>query len=515
MNKTVIRTSLIWILIIAIGGAVAVYRQHKRQQPAATNAPLATGTATQAAAATAPQSMETPLAPVQLTGEQMQSIGVKTGTVERRLLNDAVRATGTVDINERGISYVQIRFPGYIRKVFANATYEYVRKGEPMFTLYSPELAETEREFLLARQNEKAMSESSVDGVASGAGLLVDAAEQRLRQWNVPENEIARLKQNGTVSEEITVNSPASGYITERNALPNMAVDTSTRLYTIADLANVWVNAQVFQNDLGRVALGETAAVTVDAYPDKTFTGRMEEILPQVDMATRTVRVRLVVNNPGVKLKPGMFVNVELKSAMGRQLVVPTTAVFQTGTSQVVFIDHGNGSLEPRNVVLGAAVGDQTVVLKGLKAGEQIVTSANFLLDSESQLQAESGAQPAAMAAAAQTPTAPAAAIKMELSTNPNPPHSGANTFSVKLSHADGTPVTGAEVTVNLHMPAMPAMDMAAVNTTVKLAAKSGGVYEGAGTLDSGGTWQVTINAKQNGQMVATKQLRINAEGGM
>jgi Cu(I)/Ag(I) efflux system membrane fusion protein/cobalt-zinc-cadmium efflux system membrane fusion protein len=193
--------------------------------------------------------------------------------------------------------------------------------------------------------------------------------------------------------------------------------------------------------------------------------------------------------------------------------VVPTSAIFQTGMKQIVFLDHGNGSLEPKDVVLGPAVGDETVVLKGLKAGEQIVTSANFLLDSESQLQAASGASAATPAAPQQT--APANAIKVEFTTNPDPPHKGANIFSVKLTDGSGSPLSGADVSVNLHMPAMPEMDMAAVNSTVKLAQKSAGAYAGSGTLDSGGTWQVTVDVRQNGQTVATKQLRISAVGGM
>jgi Cu(I)/Ag(I) efflux system membrane fusion protein/cobalt-zinc-cadmium efflux system membrane fusion protein len=511
-----IRTSLFWMAIIAAGIGCVAYRNHTlRVQPQIVdaNAPLAAGPATQPNTAAMDKAMEVPLAPLQLSMEQMQGIGVKTGTVELRQLSDNVRATGTVDINERAISYVQIRFPGYIRKVFANASYQYVRKGEPLFTVYSPDIVATQREYLLARQNQKAMSASSVDGVANGASSLATAAEQRLRQWEIPESEIARLQQSGTTSQELTVSSPVSGYITERVALPNMSADPSMHLYTIADLSSVWVNAQVFQNDIGRVTPGESAAVTVDAYPDKTFTGHIEEILPQVDMATRTVRVRLVVSNPGVKLKPGMFVNVDLKYSLGRQLVVPSSAIFQTGMKQIVFLDHGNGSLEPKNVVLGPIVGDETVVLKGLKVGQQIVTSANFLLDSESQLQAASGA-PAATSAAPQQ-TSPASAIKVEFTSNPNPPHSGANTFSVKLTDGSGRPLSGVDVSVNLYMPAMPEMDMAAISNTVKLKQKSAGAYEGSSTLDSGGAWQVTITAKQNGQTIATKQLRISAVGGM
>jgi Cu(I)/Ag(I) efflux system membrane fusion protein/cobalt-zinc-cadmium efflux system membrane fusion protein len=208
-----------------------------------------------------------------------------------------------------------------------------------------------------------------------------------------------------------------------------------------------------------------------------------------------------------------MFVNVMLKSALGRQLVVPASAVFQTGTRAIVFLDHGNGSIEPKNVVLGPAVGDQVVVLKGLTANQQIVTSANFLIDSESQLQAASGAQP--VAAPASAAPQQAAAMKIDFSSNPNPPHKGQNVFHVAVKDAAGNPVAGAEVTVNLYMPAMPEMGMAAVNVAVKLPQKSAGIYEGSGQLSSGGTFQVTVTVRQNGQTVASKQLRINAEGGM
>jgi Cu(I)/Ag(I) efflux system membrane fusion protein/cobalt-zinc-cadmium efflux system membrane fusion protein len=227
------------------------------------------------------------------------------------------------------------------------------------------------------------------------------------------------------------------------------------------------------------------------------------------------VRVRLAVSNPGVKLKPGMFVNVDLKSALGRQLVVPASAVFQTGTRQLVFVDHGNGSLEPRDVVLGPRVGDDFVVLKGLEAHQQIVTSANFLLDSESQLQAAAGAYAPPPPGVGNATPQQAPAVNVDFATDPNPPHKGANTFRVKLTGANGSPVSGADVTVTFFMPSMPAMGMAAMNVTAKLTQKSDGLYEGQSNLGSGGTWQVTITAQQNGQTIATKQLRVNAEGGM
>ena len=520
MNKYILRTSLFWLVILAVVIGVVAYRSHQPQQSAAYSdgvQPIASGPSPQPATshmdssmAMPSQKMEAPLAPVQLSAEQMQSIGVKTGTAEYKQLSDDIRATGTVDIDERLLSYVQVRFPGYLRKVFADATYQYVRKGEPLFTIYSPDLVATQQEYLLARQNQKFMSTSSIEGVASGAASLSSAAEQRLQQWDIPASEIAKLKETGKAIQALTINSPVSGYITERNALPNMYAEPATRLYTVADLSRVWVNAQVFQNDIGRLKPGDTAAITVDAYPDRTFSGRIEDILPQVDMTTRTVKVRLAIGNPGIKLKPGMFVNVDLKSALGRQLVVPVVAVFQTGTRQIVFIDHGSGSLEPKDVVLGPRVGDDVVILKGLEAHQQIVTSANFLLDSESQLQAAAGSY---------TPPAPAAqqssTVNVDFTTDPNPPHRGSNTFRVKLTNANGSAITGADVSVTFFMPSMPAMGMAAMNATTKLLPKSAGLYEGQGNLDTGGTWQVTVTVQQNGRTLATKLLHMNAEGGM
>ncbi len=520
MNKYVIRTSVFWLLILAviIGG---FYRSHQHPIFSATaNEPVASGPASKAGSAemVAPK-MEAPLVPVQLSAQQIQYIGMKTGTVEYQQLSDDVRATGTVDIDERLMSFVQVRFPGYIRKVFANATYQYVKKGEPLFTIYSPDLVATQQEYLIARQNQSTARSSSVDGVATGAAALTDAAERRLQQWEIPESAIAKLKETGKASADITVTSSVSGYITERNALPHMYVEPATRLYTIADLSRVWVTAQVFQNDIGRLKPGDTAEITVDAYPERTFSGHIEDIVPQVDLTTRTVRVRIAVNNPGVRLKPGMFVNVDVKSALGRQLVVPASAVFQTGTRQLVFLDHGNGNLEPKDVVLGPRSGDYLVVLKGVAVHDPIVTSANFLIDSESQLQAASGSPapmlPGGSDVTTQEKAQPAAAVNIDFATDPTPPHRGANTFLVKLTGANGIPVTGAEVTVKCYMAAMPAMGMAALSTSLKLQQRSSGRYEGTGVLDSGGTWQLTITVQQNGKIIATKQLRVVAEGGM
>ena len=220
-----------------------------------------------------PASTEAPLVPVQISPQRLQTIGVKTGTVERKSVADEILTTGNVAVDETRLAYVQVRFSGYIQKVFADATYQYVRKGQPLFTIYSPDLVATEREYLVAKQNQQQVAQSTVQGVAFSAASLLDASAERLKQWGVPQKEIARLESTGQVQQELEVDSPVSGYITERNALPSVAVQPEMRLYTIADLSTVWVQAQVFQNDLERIRVGAPATLTVNTYPGQDFHG--------------------------------------------------------------------------------------------------------------------------------------------------------------------------------------------------------------------------------------------------
>jgi Cu(I)/Ag(I) efflux system membrane fusion protein/cobalt-zinc-cadmium efflux system membrane fusion protein len=527
MNKYVLRTSLVWLAVLVCVAAAYLYRSRKQHPaPSADIQPVAAGPAvsqevpavsqegTQTSNASA--SSEAALSPVQLSPERLQSIGVETGTVEWKQVTDDIRATGTVDIDERLISYVQVRFSGYVRTVFANAMYQYVKKGEPLFTIYSPDLVATQSEYLLARRNESLLSSSSVDGVAAGATALTTAAEARLRQWNISDTDLAKLRETGQPVSDQAIEAPVSGYITERNALPNLYVEPATRLYAIADLSRIWVYAQVFQDDVGRLKASDPARITVDAYPERTFHGRIESILPQIDLATRTARVRVEISNPDLKLKPGMFVNVDLKTNAGRHLVVPSSAVLQSGTRQIAFVDEGGGRLIPKDVVIGPHVGDQVVILQGLSAGQRIVTSANFLIDSESQLQAAAGSYVPPPPGAGAVPTQPQASqVNIEFTTDPNPPRKGNNIFRVSLTGSDGKPIDAADVSVTFFMPAMPAMAMAAMTTTAKLASQGHGMYQGSGVLQSGGVWQVTITVQKNGQTLAAKQIRLSATGGM
>jgi membrane fusion protein, copper/silver efflux system len=479
---------------------------------------VAESSAASPAASPAATVRDIPLTPVQLTPERMQSIGVKLGTAEIQRVSDEIRAAGNVEIDERRVAYVQTRFPGWIRNVYADASYQFIRKGDPLFTIYSPDLVTTQQEYLLARKNAEAVQSSSVSGVASGSQSLLAATRQRLEQWEVPASEIQKLESTGKVITDLTFNSPVTGYITERAALPNMYVQPETKLYTVADLSSVWVSAQAFQSDLGRIKPGDPAVVTVDAYPGQTFSGRIFDILPQVDMTTRTARVRVALLNPGLKLKPGMYVNAALHVPLGRQLVVPSSAVLHAGLRQLVFVSRGEGVFDPREVQTSGQAGDKAIIIKGLKAGEPIVISAAFLIDSESQLQAAAGGfvppPPGAGAAAAMNQTA-ATQARLELTTQPDPPRKGKNVFRVKLTDDAGSPIPGAQVNVTFFMPAMSAMGMAAMKTSLDLADKGDGLYEGSGELGSGGTWQVTLTAQRNGRVVGARHFTLNAEGGM
>ncbi|MFZ3264099.1 MAG: FixH family protein [Terriglobales bacterium] len=515
MSSVVICLALAGILAYVIWGRTYLAPAPDNASPVVAKGPDAPEQSS--GSSTAPSGTSASLTPVQLSPQRMQAIGVKTALVEMRNVSNELRVPGNVEMNQRQLAYVQTRFPGWIQKVFANATYQYVRKGQPLFTIYSPDLVSTEQEYLLAKQNQQSFASDAHGTAAHEGDWLLQAAAERLRQFGVPPSEIARLEQTGTVQHDVSIDSSASGYITEFNALPNQYVQAETKLYTIADLSTVWVNANVFQTDVGALKPGMPATVTVDAYPGRTLKGRIDQVLPQVDTTTRTVPVRFVLNNPGIALKPGMYVNVSIAVPLGHQVVIPASGVLHSGTRDIAFIDRGDGYLEPREVEVGPRLDDHVVVLKGLKVGERIVSSANFLVDSESQLQAAIGSftPPPPGAGAAAAMNGPAERIAVDFSTDPSPPHKGANSVRVKLTSSDSKPVAGAEVTATFFMAAMPAMGMAAVRSVATLREKGDGVYEGPLNLEIGGTWRVTVVVKRDSQTVASKQLSVSATGGM
>src|SRR5208282_3816529 len=451
------------------------------------------------------------LAPIRIAPERRQLIGLKFATVVRKDVSDRLEATGNIETDERLQGSVQTRFAGWIEQVFANSTYQYVRRGQPLFTIYSPDLVSTENEYLLAVDARKRVKDSSVADVATDAASLVDSAAERLKLWGVSPREVARLKRERTVRRAVEIDSPMSGYIVERNALPNMYVQPDTRLFTITDLSKVWIYAAVFQNEIGKVHPGDPATVTVDAYPGTNFDGRVDFIQPQIDPMTRTAKVRCEFSNPKGQLLPGMFAHVALDLPMGEQTVVPDTAVLRTGTHNVAFIDRGDGFLTHAEIELGAHVGDEFIVLKGLAPGQQIVSSANFLIDSESQLQAAAGAfvppPPGVGANAAGPATEAIPQPSIEFTSDPNPMVRGHNKAIVTLRDSKDRPISGAQVTVSFYMAAMPAMGMAAMHAQGTADDQGNGTYAANIELPGGGTWSLTITASKEGHSIAIKQV--------
>jgi Cu(I)/Ag(I) efflux system membrane fusion protein/cobalt-zinc-cadmium efflux system membrane fusion protein len=456
------------------------------------------------------------LAPIQLTPERRQLIGVTFATVERRDVTRRIDATGNVEPDEQLQSYVQTRFAGWIQQVFVNQTFQYVRRGQPLFTVYSPDLASTEQEYVSALRARDRVAGSSVERVSEGANSLAEAAAERLALMSIPKSEVSRLADGGKPRNVLTIYSPASGYVVDRSALPNMYVQPETKLYTITDFSTVWVYAAVFQDELGAISVGDRADFAVDAYPGDSFVGRVDYVWPQIDMTTRTARVRVAFGNRDSRLKPGMYGRITLQAKIGERTVIPAGGVLRTGTHNVAFIDRGDGYFVPIDVELGPRVGNNLVVLKGLEPGQKIVASANFLIDSESQLQAATGnfvPPPAGVSANAAQPSEANPAATLEMLTIPNPPARGKNQVRVILKDSHGHGIDGANVSVTFYMAAMPAMGMSAIRVVATLTDQGGGAYEGALTLESGGTWQVTGVATKEGRTLTSKQFSLSASG--
>jgi RND family efflux transporter MFP subunit len=323
---------------------------------------------------------------VQISPARQQLMGVTTAVADYRPVEKTIRTVGQVAIDETRLANVHVKVNGWIQEVFVDYTWQPVKKGEPLFTIYSPDLLATEQEYLLALRARKALGTSSYMEVSSGSESLLEAARQRLALWDLTDAQIGQLEETGKAQHEITFYAPASGYVMERKAYPNQYVTPDTELYKLVDLNRVWVQADVYEFEMPAVSLGQEATMTTESLPGASWKGRLVFINPEVKTDTRTGTVRMEFPNPELKLKPGMFVNVELHKSFGRQLTVPVDAVIDSGTRQVVFVDLGKGAFAPREVKVGERTQDYLAILSGLRAGDHVVTRANFLIDSESNL---------------------------------------------------------------------------------------------------------------------------------
>lgn len=338
-----------------------------------------------------PMSVPSEVSTMTINPERLQEIGVRFDIAEKRPLTRNIRTVGRVAIDERKLANVNIKIEGWIDRLYVSATGDRVKRGQELFTLYSPDLVATQQEYLLALQSARALGASDFPEVAQGARSLLEVTRRRLLLWDIPEYHIEDLERTGQVLKTLPIHAPISGTVIERKALAGMHVQPGDMLYTIADLTSIWILAEIYEYELPLVQVGQTAEVTLSYDPQTHFEARVDFIYPTIDPQTRTAKIRFTLGNPEERLKPDMYANVELRLPLGMRLAVPKDAVLETGERKIIFIHHGGGKLEWRKVATGLRADEWVEITEGIQIGEHIVTSANFLIDSESQLKAAVG----------------------------------------------------------------------------------------------------------------------------
>ena len=323
--------------------------------------------------------------------ERLQKLGVRTAPVERRALDRVVRAAGRVEIDERRLATIAPKYEGYVERLFVNATGQQVSRGQELFEVYSPEVVSAQREYVIASRGVRSLGEAGPDS-RKAMMQLAESSLLRLRNWDVPEEQIAALEQTGQAKRTITYTSPVSGVVMERKATAGMRFTPGDALYQLADLSTIWVVADVNEQDIGLARVGARAGVRINAYPDRRFEGVVTYVYPTLTAETRTVPVRLELSNAERLLKPGMFAEVELAvGAREKVLAVPSSALIDSGVRRVLIVQVADGLFEPRDVEVGERTSDWVEVRFGAKEGEKVVVSANFLIDAESNLRAALG----------------------------------------------------------------------------------------------------------------------------
>jgi len=330
----------------------------------------------------------TGMATVEITSEGIHLSGVQTEPAVFERVARSVRTVGTVTADETRIRHVHTKTAGWVEKLFVNFTGQLVRRGQPILSIYSQELLASQEEFLRARETASRFAASELQEVRRGGEELLQSAEQRLRLFDVPEDFIAELKRTGQPQRAVTLLAPVSGFVTAKEVFEGQQIEPGMELFTITDLSRVWIEADFYEYEARALHIGQEAKVTLPYDPSRALAGRVTYVYPTLNPDSRTLRVRLEFQNPDFALKPAMFANVELPLEATDGIVIPDSAVIDTGERQIVFVSLGGGRFEPREVKLGVRSSGKAQVLSGVAVGDQVVTRANFLLDSESQLRA-------------------------------------------------------------------------------------------------------------------------------
>jgi Cu(I)/Ag(I) efflux system membrane fusion protein len=496
-------------VLVVLAGVVYGVRLWKAKTSTTRNATSIAHMPTTGTPANSASPVATPRGSVTIDARRQQLIGVRTVPVTRESLAQTVRAVGVIRYNETRLADVNLKVEGWIRDLYVDSTGQPIQKGQPLFTMYSPDLLNTQQEYLLALKTRDHLQQSTIPDARQRADELVASARRRLSLWDLPAEDIRALEEKRQAIDAVVFRSPASGFVIEKQAIAGLHVMPGQSLYKVADLSTVWIEADVYETEISGVRSESSAAVTVDAYPGEQFSGRVVYVYPYLDEKTRTNKVRFELANRGGRLKPGMFVNVELKIGGGMGLTVPGNAVLDSGSEQVVFVAQGDGVFEPRKVKIGRRLGDSTQILEGLKEGDQVATGATFFLDSESQLRASLQGYEAPQAGSGAAPTQQ---LDITFHSVPDPAKVGENQFEIMVKDQSGKPIADAEVAVQFFMPAMPTMNMPAMRNEVKLSPAGGGVYRGTGQVMMAGRWDASVTVTRGGQRLGTKQLPVVAK---
>ena len=333
---------------------------------------------------------------VKISTDKVQKLGVKTEQVLSRKMVNTVRAVGQFQFNEQRLSTVTTKFEGYIEKLYVNTTGQPVKRGQPLMEVYSPELVSAQEEYLIAWHGRQSLSNGTPESLA-GVGQLAESALKRLRNWDISDAQLQRLKKDGKATRTLTMYSPANGVVLEKTAVQGMRFMPGEPLFKIADMSTIWLLADVFEQDIALVHVGQAVNISVNAYPGKELKGKIAYIYPTVTPETRTAKVRVELANPDGILKPDMYASIQLMSGPisghdgASVLAVPDSAVIDSGTRQVVLVQLAEGLFEPREVKLGIRSDGYVAVAEGLSEGEDVVVRANFLIDAESNLKSALG----------------------------------------------------------------------------------------------------------------------------
>jgi Cu(I)/Ag(I) efflux system membrane fusion protein len=511
------------VLVAAFVAGVLIAKQI-RPVVALSSAPRPAATAGTDASQPAEQGT-VPGTTVELTPVEIAAAGVQVAEVRTATLKTNIDAFGRVEQPESQLVAVSAWIGGRVDKLYVQYTGERVRSGQAVADLYSPEVATAIEEYRLAQENRNQLRQSDDAFAKAQAGALVNASQRKLELWGIAEKQFNAPATAGV--PRVTIYASGAGTVVERKVTQGQYVNAGETLFTLADLSQVWIKADVYEEQLPQIHQGQEVGITAEALPGKTLHGHVEFIEPTANPQTRTVPVHVHLANPGMRLLPGMFVNASFVSRSAQPgIVIPRSAVLDTGTRKIVYVARANGVFEAREVQVGAPAEDLFPVVSGLALGDKVVLNGNFLIDSQAHLSSgmsglyggskefATGQQSQTAATASANTGAEASTAKIDFHADADPMKAGEdNNFHVNLTDASGKPIPDAQVTVTLIMPAMPAMNMPEMKSSFSLPwMASQQMYMGKGQAPTPGNWSVFVEARRNGNVIASSHTHLSAK---